>query len=314
MTSAVISSVPTTASRFALLQVDSDSESDSEPGKGKGGRDAGKSRTGKASGSKSNNNNEKKKEKRKKKKEQQQSEANELTSELYETDLEKALILSKLEYEEHKKELKPVNAPTLDDRFFNKLEDDVSKILLNEKRREQTSFSGIENCASSDQEPDVRTEQLKYELEKKDLEIEKLKKVISQWESKYKEVKARNSQLLKMLQLGERDDWIIDCQSPLATWYKREQRSVECGEWRVESGEWRVESGEWRVESGEWRVESGEWRVESGEWRVESGEWRVESGEWRVESGEWRVESGEWRVESGEWRVESGEWRVKSEE
>ncbi|MGH0166758.1 UNVERIFIED_CONTAM: hypothetical protein FKN15_051775 [Acipenser sinensis] len=158
MTSAVISSVPTTASRFALLQVDSDSESDSEPGKGKGGRDAGKSRTGKASGSKSNNNNEKKKEKRKKKKEQQQSEANELrslafkklpqkssvaasglslqniaadlvhhsaaeqqapgpnwqqwkqrdeqlTSELYETDLEKALILSKLEYEEHKKVL-----------------------------------------------------------------------------------------------------------------------------------------------------------------------------------------------------------------
>ncbi|XP_033869295.3 G kinase-anchoring protein 1-like isoform X1 [Acipenser ruthenus] len=313
MTSAVISSVPTTASRFALLQVDSDNESDPEPGKGKGGRDAGKSRTGKASESKSNNNNnEKKKEKRKKKKEQQQSEANELrslafkklpqkssvaasglslqniaadlvhhsaaeqqapgpnwqqwkqrdeqlTSELYETDLEKALILSKLEYEEHKKdyesvgttspkskcggkkekkkiqqgkdkpvrvslkdfqteaniehlnkkqeELKPVNAPTLDDRFFNKLEDDVSKILLNEKRREQlTSFSGIENCASSDQEPDVRTEQLKYELEKKDLEIEKLKKVISQWETKYKEVKARNSQLLKMLQLGEMKD------------------------------------------------------------------------------------------------------------
>ncbi|XP_041111686.1 G kinase-anchoring protein 1-like [Polyodon spathula] len=311
MTSAVISSVPTTASRFALLQVDSDSDSDSEPGKGKGGRDAGKSRTGKASGSKSNNN-EKKKEKRKKKKEQLQSEANELrslafkklpqksslaasglslqniaadlvhhstaehqapgpnwqqwkqrdeqlTSELYETDLEKALILSKLEYEEHKKEyenvgttspksksggkkdkkkihqgkdkpvrvslkdfqteenighlnkkqeeLKPVTVPTSDDRFFNKLEDDVSKILLKEKRREQlTSFGGIENCASNDQEPDVRTEQLKYELEKKDLEIEKLKVVISQWETKYKEVKARNSQLLKMLQLGEMKD------------------------------------------------------------------------------------------------------------
>ncbi|OWK07176.1 GKAP1, partial [Cervus elaphus hippelaphus] len=36
MASAVLSSVPTTASRFALLQVDSGSGSDSEPGKGKG--------------------------------------------------------------------------------------------------------------------------------------------------------------------------------------------------------------------------------------------------------------------------------------
>ncbi|KAK1174681.1 G kinase-anchoring protein 1-like isoform X2 [Acipenser oxyrinchus oxyrinchus] len=287
MTSAVISSVPTTASRFALLQVDSDSESDSEPGKGKGGRDAGKSRTGKASESKSNNNNnEKKKEKRKKKKEQQQSEANELRSLAFKKLPQKSSVAAsglslhniaadlvhhstaeqqapgpnwqqwkqrdEQDYEsvgttspksksagkkdkkkiqqgkdkpvrvslkdfqteaniEHlnkkQEELKPVNAPTLDDRFFNKLEDDVSKILLNEKRREQlTSFSGIENCASSDQEPDVRTEQLKYELEKKDLEIEKLKKVISQWETKYKEVKARNSQLLKMLQLGEMKD------------------------------------------------------------------------------------------------------------
>ncbi|MGH0172745.1 UNVERIFIED_CONTAM: hypothetical protein FKN15_068881 [Acipenser sinensis] len=234
MSSAVISSVPTTASRFALLQVDSDSESDCEPGKGKGGRDAGKSRTGKASGSKSNNNNnEKKKEKRKKKKEQLQSEANELRSLAFkklpqksslaasglslqniaadlvhhsaaeqqapgpnwqqwkqrdEQDYESVgttspksksggkkdkkkihqgkdkpvrVSLKDFQTEENighvnkkQEELKPVNAPTPDDRFFNKLEDDVSKILLKEKRREQlTSFSGIENCASSDQEP-----------------------------------------------------------------------------------------------------------------------------------------------------------------
>ncbi|PNJ71629.1 GKAP1 isoform 5, partial [Pongo abelii] len=44
MASAVLSSVPTTASRFALLQVDSGSGSDSEPGKGKG-RNTGKSQT-----------------------------------------------------------------------------------------------------------------------------------------------------------------------------------------------------------------------------------------------------------------------------
>uniref|UniRef100_A0A8C8SHP0 G kinase-anchoring protein 1 n=1 Tax=Pelusios castaneus TaxID=367368 RepID=A0A8C8SHP0_9SAUR len=74
MASAVISSVPTTASRFALLQVDSGSGSDSETGKGRSGRGAGKSQ---ASGGKSTPN-EKKKEKRRKKKEQQQSEANEL--------------------------------------------------------------------------------------------------------------------------------------------------------------------------------------------------------------------------------------------
>uniref|UniRef100_A0A8C9GCF1 G kinase-anchoring protein 1 n=1 Tax=Piliocolobus tephrosceles TaxID=591936 RepID=A0A8C9GCF1_9PRIM len=72
MASAVLSSVPTTASRFALLQVDSGSGSDSEPGKGKG-RSTGKSQT---LGSKSTTN-EKKREKRRKKKEQQQSEANE---------------------------------------------------------------------------------------------------------------------------------------------------------------------------------------------------------------------------------------------
>ncbi|MBN3297863.1 GKAP1 protein, partial [Amia calva] len=250
MASAVLSSVPTTASRFALLQVDSDSDSDSESGKSKAGREAGKSRSGKAAVGKSVNSNEKKKDKKKKKKGQQQSEANELrslafkklpqkssqpppalnlqniaadliqhnsgdhrapeanwqqwkqrdeqlTHDLYEADLEKALILSKLEYEEHKQdfetvdttspkskgggkkdkrknqqgkdkpltvslkdfqteantdhsnkkpeETKPINAATQDDRFFNKLEDDVSKILLKEKRREQfTGNSGIE--------------------------------------------------------------------------------------------------------------------------------------------------------------------------
>lgn len=73
MASAVLSSVLTTASRFALLQVDSGSGSDSEPGKGKG-RNNGKPQ---ALGNKPTTN-EKKREKRRKKKEQQQSEANEV--------------------------------------------------------------------------------------------------------------------------------------------------------------------------------------------------------------------------------------------
>lgn len=313
MTSAMIS-VPTTASRFALLQVDSDSDSDSDAGKPKVGRGAGKPGSGKSSSGKSNQNSEKKKEKKKRKKEQQQSEANELrslafkkipqrsaapsstltlsdlandllnpatvqpsatpqenwqdwkqrdeqlTSDLYEADLEKALMLSKLDFEEQKKDekteaaspktktggkkdrkknqqgkdkrvtvslkdfqqegsndqqnkrpdredSKPVNPPLRDEKFFNRLEDDVSKIVQRDKRREQYSSSaGHEVNTSSEQEQDVRTEQLKYELEKKDKEIEKLKKTVSQWEVRYKEVKARNAQLLKMLQQGEMKD------------------------------------------------------------------------------------------------------------
>nr|XP_031303042.1 kinesin-like protein KIF27 isoform X6 [Camelus dromedarius] len=302
MASAVLSSVPTTASRFALLQVDSGSGSDSEPGKSKG-RNPGKSQTNKST------TNEKKREKRRKKKEQQQSEANELrnlafkkipqksshavcnaqhelllpntvqkdsreenwqewrqrdeqlTSEMFEADLEKALLLSKLEYEEHKKEYenaentstqskvinkkdkrkthqgkdKPLtvslkefqsedhnskkteelsSSQTLshDGGFFNRLEDDVHKILIREKRREQlTEYNGTDNYTAHEHNQDVvlkdgRIERLKLELERKDAEIQKLKNVITQWEAKYKEVKARNAQLLKMLQEGEMKD------------------------------------------------------------------------------------------------------------
>ncbi|XP_076847597.1 G kinase-anchoring protein 1 isoform X1 [Brachyhypopomus gauderio] len=311
MSSALIS-VPTTASRFALLQVDSESDTDSDPGRGRGGRHDAKPRSGKSPGGKNNQNNEKKKDKKKRKKEQQQSETNELrslafkklpqkssaqpsaltlqslanellqptakdrasapqeswqewkqrdeqlTSELYEADLEKALMLSKLEFEQQKKdavnpeapspkargggkkekkknqpgkdkrvtvslkdfqqedplskrpereEAKPVNPAAHDERFFNQLEDTVSQIVQRDKRREQYSTSaGHELSTSSEQEPDVRTEQLKFELEKKDREIEKLRKTISQWEERYKEVKARNAQLLKMLQQGEMKD------------------------------------------------------------------------------------------------------------
>ncbi|KAM6034811.1 G kinase-anchoring protein 1 [Theristicus caerulescens] len=305
MASAVISSVPTTASRFALLQVESDT--DSEPGKGRSGRGASKFQ---ASGGRSSTN-EKKRKKRRKKKEQHQSEANELrnlafkkipqksshggclsqheqklhtvmqkdsqeenwqewrqrdeqlTSEMFEADLEKALLLSKLEYEEHKKEhenventspqsksvnkkekknqqgkdkpltvsLKdfqsdsnidnlakkheePNSSQSLlhDGGFFNRLEDDVHRILEREKRRVQlTDYSETENHTSHEHHQesvlkDGKTEHLKLELEKKDAEIQQLKNIITQWEAKYKEVKARNAQLLKMMQEGEMKD------------------------------------------------------------------------------------------------------------
>lgn len=84
MASSAMITVPTTASRFALLQIDSDSDSDaSDAGKTttKGGRDpSGKTRQGKAaaSGGKAGQCNDKKKDKKKKKKEQQQTEANEV--------------------------------------------------------------------------------------------------------------------------------------------------------------------------------------------------------------------------------------------
>ncbi|XP_077418676.1 G kinase-anchoring protein 1 isoform X2 [Vanacampus margaritifer] len=309
--------VPTTASRFALLQIDSDSDTDtSDVGKTANKSGSGKQRAEKSGGGKASQGNDKKKDKKKKKKkEQQQSEANELrnlafkkipqkshglppcmtlsgiaselltaatpssqqgwqqwkqrdeqmTSEMYEADLEKALILSKLEFEQNKqhggsknnasspasrkdgssgvKEKKKKNLQAKDkktvslqdfqaegsaehthrrqekeeaansalrlgqqdERFFNKLEDDVSQIIQREKRRKQ--YNGRhDGDVSAEHEPDPRAEQLKYDLEKKDLEIRELKKTIAQWEVKYKEVKARNGQLLKMLQQGEMKD------------------------------------------------------------------------------------------------------------
>ncbi|KFO97644.1 G kinase-anchoring protein 1 [Calypte anna] len=311
MASTVISSVPTTASRFALLQVESDT--DSEPGKGRSGRGAGKSQ---AAGGRSSTN-EKKRKKRRKRREQLQSEANELrnlafkklpqksshggylsqheqklhttmqkdfqeekwqewrqkdeqlTSEMFEADLEKALLLSKLEYEEHKKEYEKVentspqskyvnkkekknqkgkdkpltvslkdfqsdsnvdnsakkheelnssHSSSHDKGFFNRLEDDVHRILEREKRRVQlTDCNETDNCTSQEHNQarktavilkggSEQTEQLKLELEKKDTEIEKLKNTITQWEAKYKELQARNAQLLKMMQEGEMKD------------------------------------------------------------------------------------------------------------
>nr|XP_026268274.1 G kinase-anchoring protein 1 isoform X2 [Urocitellus parryii] len=278
MASAVLSSVPTTASRFALLQVDSGSGSDSEAGKGKG-RNTGKSQT---LGSKSTTN-EKKREKRRKKKEQQQNEANELRNLAFKKIPQKSshaicntqheLSLSNTvqkdsreenwqewrqrdeqEYENaensstqskvvnkkdkrknHQGKDKPLtvslkdfqsedhiskkteelsSSQTLshDGGFFNRLEDDVHKILIREKRREQlTEYNGTDNCTAHEHNQEVvlkdgRIERLKLELEKKDAEIQKLKNVITQWEAKYKEVKARNAQLLKMLQEGEMKD------------------------------------------------------------------------------------------------------------
>ncbi|XP_070104605.1 G kinase-anchoring protein 1 isoform X4 [Equus przewalskii] len=299
MASAVLNSVPTTASRFALLQVDSGSGSDSEPGKGKG-RNTGKSQTSKST------TNEKKREKRRKKKEQQQSEANELrnlafkkipqksshaicnaqhelslpnpvqkdsreenwqewrqrdeqlTSEMFEADLEKALLLSKLEYEEHKKEYENAENASSQSKVMNKkdkrknhqgkdkpltislkdfqseenteenytihqiFEDKTTKHIVFDMGNGENPKSVLydivatihvwqlkDHISKKTEEvvlKDGRIERLKLELERKDAEIQKLKNVIIQWEAKYKEVKARNAQLLKMLQEGEMKD------------------------------------------------------------------------------------------------------------
>ncbi|XP_078070600.1 G kinase-anchoring protein 1 isoform X2 [Mustelus asterias] len=180
-----------------------------------------------------------------------------LTSELYEADLQKALLISKLEYEEHKscnandtslktkgpsrkekrkhlqgkdkpatvslkdfqtdgnptnkksEEPKSLHATAEEDSFFNKLEEDASKILLMEKRKQLSSSNGLEITTQESQEAisnNARTEHLKDKLEKKDMKILQLKQTVVQWEAKYKEVKARNAQLLKMLQEGEMKD------------------------------------------------------------------------------------------------------------
>ncbi|XP_074993797.1 G kinase-anchoring protein 1 isoform X3 [Calonectris borealis] len=252
MASSAISSVPTTASRFALLQVESDT--DSEPGRGRSGRGASKSQ---ALGARSSTN-EKKRKKRRKKKEQQQSEANELrnlafkkipqksshrgclsqreqklhtamqkdsreenwqewkqrdeqlTSEMFEADLEKALLLSKLEYEEHKKEYENVENTSPQSKSVNKKEKKNQQGKdkpLTVSLKDFQSDSNIDNLAKKHEESvlkDGKTECLKLELEKKDAEIEQLKNTVTQWEAKYKKV--RNAQLLKMMREGEMKD------------------------------------------------------------------------------------------------------------
>ncbi|NWW88175.1 GKAP1 protein, partial [Rhynochetos jubatus] len=185
-----------------------------------------------------------------------------LTSEMFEADLEEAVLLSKLEYEEHKKEYENVentspqsksvnkkknqqgkdkpltvslkdfqsdsnigmpyhternsSQPSLHDGgFFNRLEDDVHRILEREKRRAQcTDYRETDNCTAHEHNQarkpagrkDGNTEGLKLELEKKDAEIKQLKNTITQWEVQYKEVKTRNAQLLRMMQEGEMKD------------------------------------------------------------------------------------------------------------
>lgn len=81
MASSAMINVPTTASRFALLQIDSDSDSDGfDVGKATTKGSSGKPRQAKAgaAGGKAGSCNDKKKDKKKKKKEQQQTEANEV--------------------------------------------------------------------------------------------------------------------------------------------------------------------------------------------------------------------------------------------
>ncbi|XP_069786254.1 G kinase-anchoring protein 1 isoform X3 [Narcine bancroftii] len=182
-----------------------------------------------------------------------------LTSELYEADLQKALLISKLEYEEHKscfdagntspqtkgpsrkekrKHLQGKDKPATvslkdfqtdgstdqanrkcedpkslhspeEDGFFIKLEEAASEILLMERRKQLSSSNGLDNVSQESQEvisSNVRTEHLKDKLEKKELKILQLKQTVAEWETKYKEVKARNAQLLKMLQEGEMKD------------------------------------------------------------------------------------------------------------
>ncbi|XP_078252320.1 G kinase-anchoring protein 1 isoform X3 [Rhinoraja longicauda] len=106
-------------------------------------------------------------------------------------------------------EPKPVQATTDEDSFFIKLDEAASKILVMERRKQLSSSNGLDSISQESQEVisnNARTEHLKDKLEKKDLKILQLKQTVAEWETKYKEVKARNAQLLKMLQEGEMKD------------------------------------------------------------------------------------------------------------
>nr|KAF6433495.1 G kinase anchoring protein 1 [Molossus molossus] len=129
---------------------------------------------------------------------------------MFEADLEKALLLSKLEYEEHKKEYENNENASTQSKVMNKKDkrknhqgkDKPLTVSLKDFQSEDHISKKTEEVVLKD----GRIERLKLELERKDAEIQKLKNVITQWEAKYKEVKARNAQLLKMLQEGEMKD------------------------------------------------------------------------------------------------------------
>ncbi|KAM6156495.1 G kinase-anchoring protein 1-like [Erethizon dorsatum] len=116
----------------------------------------------------------------------------------------------KLEYEEHKKEYENTeNASTQSKVIYKKNK------RKNHQGRDKPLTVSLKDFQSEDHIThehkevvlkDGRIERLKLQLERKDAEIHKLKNVITQWEAKYKEVKARNAQLLKMLQEGEMKD------------------------------------------------------------------------------------------------------------
>ncbi|XP_074055069.1 G kinase-anchoring protein 1 [Macrotis lagotis] len=183
MASAVISSVPTTASRFALLQVDSGSGSDSEPGKGRG-RNPGKSQT---LGSKPTTN-EKKKEKRRKKKEQQQSEANELRNIAFKKIPQKSSqVVCSSQHE--------LSLP-------NPVQKDLQEENWQEWRQRDEQLTS--EMFEADLEKALLLSKLEYEEHKKVFTLIQLQ--FLEMHAKYKEVKARNAQLLKMLQEGEMKD------------------------------------------------------------------------------------------------------------
>ncbi|XP_061874819.1 G kinase-anchoring protein 1 [Colius striatus] len=224
-----MASVPATMSPFALLQ--GKGETDLQPKKAKSGQGASNSQA-----SKGRSTNEKRTKGRKKKKEQQQSKANEEYKGIDSTSpqsksvnkkekknqqgKDKPLTVSLKDFQsdnnfakKHEK-LNSDKSSLHDGGLFNRLENDIHGILEREKRRIQLTGYGETGpkqaySLTNNQEDVLRAkkiEQLKHVLEKKDAEIEQLKNTVTQWEVKYKEVKARNGKLLKMMKEGEMKD------------------------------------------------------------------------------------------------------------
>ncbi|KAM6301616.1 LOW QUALITY PROTEIN: G kinase-anchoring protein 1 [Podargus strigoides] len=167
-----------------------------------------------------------------------------LTSEMSEADLEKALLLSKQKNKKQKKECDHVENSSLNAKSVENKEkknkqgkdkplavslkdcqsdsnidnlakkhEHVKKIQIVVKkppRVQLADYSEADNCTPHEHSQesllkDVKPEQLKLELKKKDAENEQLKKN-TQWEAKCEGVKARNAQLLKMMQEREMKD------------------------------------------------------------------------------------------------------------
>uniref|UniRef100_A0A8C4QWD1 G kinase anchoring protein 1 n=1 Tax=Eptatretus burgeri TaxID=7764 RepID=A0A8C4QWD1_EPTBU len=154
-----------------------------------------------------------------------QNEGKTQTDDQFEVDLKQAMVLSQLEYAMKQTAgttsckmdgaATTVEKPPLNRKARQKQQgasaarshEALPGESRNDGRPQQRVGSPLAGADATNEDSDtlecVRLEQLKAEMEAKSAEVAVLHKDVSMWQTKYKEVKKRNAQLLFMLQQGE---------------------------------------------------------------------------------------------------------------